>query len=30
MNRIVGIGAAVCDTLMVTDGFPPEDTKMKK
>ena len=29
MNKIVGIGAAVCDTLMVTDGFPPEDTKMR-
>jgi len=29
MNKIVGIGAVVCDTLMVTDGFPPEDTKMR-
>ena len=29
MAKIVGIGAAVCDTLMVTDGFPPEDTKMR-
>jgi len=29
MNKIVGIGAVVCDTLMVTDGFPIEDTKMR-
>ena len=29
MARIVGIGAAVCDTLLVTDGFPPEDTKRR-
>lgn len=29
MSDIVGIGATVYDTLMVTDGFPAEDTKMQ-
>lgn len=29
MSDIVGIGSTVYDTLMVTDGFPVEDTKMQ-
>lgn len=29
MAKIVGIGAAVCDTLLVTGTFPMEDTKMR-
>lgn len=29
MSDIVGIGSTVYDTLMVTNGFPPEDTKMQ-
>ncbi|MDK2919318.1 MAG: hypothetical protein PWQ37_2051 [Candidatus Petromonas sp.] len=29
MSEIVGIGASVYDTLMVTEGFPVEDTKMQ-
>lgn len=28
MNNIVGIGANVCDTLITTDTYPIEDTKM--
>ncbi|MDD3214324.1 MAG: PfkB family carbohydrate kinase [Eubacteriales bacterium] len=27
--EIVGIGSTVYDTLMITDGFPPEDTKVE-
>ena len=27
--RIVGIGAAVCDTLIAVDSYPREDTKMR-
>ena len=27
--EIVGIGSSVYDILMVTDGFPDEDTKME-
>lgn len=27
--QIIGIGSTVYDTLMVTDGFPAEDTKMQ-
>ncbi len=29
MSDIVGIGATVYDTLMVTEGYPVEDTKMQ-
>jgi sulfofructose kinase len=29
MSEIVGIGASVYDTLMVTEGFPVEDTKLQ-
>lgn len=29
MNEIVGIGSAVFDTLIVTDRYPAEDTKMR-
>ena len=29
MSDIVGIGASVYDTLMVTSSYPAEDTKMQ-
>ena len=29
MSEIVGIGASVYDTLIVTEGFPAEDTKLQ-
>ena len=29
MTDIIGIGASVFDTLMLAEGFPPEDTKMQ-
>lgn len=29
MIEVVGIGSTVYDMLMVTDGFPPEDTKVR-